>query len=198
MIKKLRKKFIIAAMCAILIVLESMIMAVNIVNYRHLVSRADTLTEWIASEGGSFGNLAGSSNDQENGGQPPERQDPSEIDPSGTFDQTGDSTPLQNKDRMGFSKETPFETRYFTVILDADGTVKACDTGKIASIDEDAAKEYAMEVYGSGKTKGFSGIYRYLLTDTEDGSMIIFVDCRQEISTVKNFANISVQGVQTR
>lgn len=191
MIKKLRKKFIIAAMCAILIVLESMILAVNIVNYRHLVSRADTLTEWIASEGGSFGNLAGSSKNPGNGGQMPERQDPSEIDPSGTFDQTGDSTPLQNKDRMGFSKETPFETRYFTVTLDADGTVKACDTGKIASIDEDAAKEYATEVYGSGKTKGFSGIYRYLLTGTEDGSMIIFVDCRQEISTVKNFAKNS-------
>ena len=191
MIKKLRKKFITAAMCAILIVLESMILAVNIVNYRHLVSRADTLTEWIASEGGSFGNLAGSSKNPGNGSQTPERQDPSEIDPSGTFDQTGDSTPLQNKDRMGFSKETPFETRYFTVTLDADGTVKACDTGKIASIDEDAAKEYATEVYGSGKTKGFSGIYRYLLTGTEDGSMIIFVDCRQEISTVKNFAKNS-------
>ncbi|WP_455190480.1 sensor histidine kinase [Eubacterium ramulus] len=80
--------------------------------------------------------------------------------------------------------------------LDADGTVKACDTGKIVSIDEDAAEEYATEVYGSGKTKGFSGIYRYLVTDTEDGTMIIFVDCRQEISTVKNFAKNSF-GIST-
>lgn len=84
MIKKLRKKFIIAAMCAILIVLESMILAVNIVNYRHLVSRADTLTEWIASEGGSFGDLSGNSKDPGNGGQPPERQDSSDTDPSAT------------------------------------------------------------------------------------------------------------------
>ena len=95
-------------MCAILIVLESMILAVNIVNYRHLESRADTLTEWIASEGGSFGDLDGNSNAPGNGGQPPERQDPSEIDPSGASNQIGDSTPPQDKERMGFSKETPF------------------------------------------------------------------------------------------
>ena len=67
---------------------------------------------------------------------------------------------------------------------------------KIASIDEDAAKEYATEVYSTGKTKGFSGIYRYLVTDTDDGTMIIFVDCRQEISTVKNFVKNSF-GIST-
>lgn len=247
MIKKLRKKFIIAAMCAILIVLESMILAVNIVNYHHLVEKADTLTEWIVSEGGSFGDAVagdssgidpGAQNGQNQNEQPPEVPDglnsdmtpPEKPDTETTMNQdnttssvdgnTTDETatdeagsdkkstdqkstdkqknPPDNigKDHMGFSKETPFETRYFTVTLDSDGNISDCDTGKVASVDEDSAKEYASDVYTSGKTNGFSDIYRYRVTETEDGTMIVFVDCRQEIATVKNFA-VNSFGIST-
>ncbi len=240
MIKKLRKKFIIAAMCAILIVLESMILAVNIVNYHHLVEKADTLTEWIVSEGGSFGDAGGDLNGNNPGqnGQPqalsddtnldttpPEKPDTentmnqdnttSSVDGNTTdetaTDEAGSDTrstdqkstddqknPPENigKDHMGFSKETPFETRYFTVTFDSDGNVSDCDTGKIVAIDEDSAKEYASEVYISGKTTGFSDIYRYRVTQTENGTMIVFVDCRQEIATVKNFA-VNSFGIST-
>jgi len=215
MIKKLRKKFIIAAMCAILIVLESMILAVNIVNYHHLVEKADTLTEWIISEGGSFGDAGGDLNGNNPGqnGQPqalsddtnldttpPEKPDDSNSDTNSTDQKSTDDqkNPPENigKDHMGFSKETPFETRYFTVTFDSNGNVSDCDTGKIAAIDEDSAKEYASEVYTSGKTTGFSDIYRYRVTETEDGTMIVFVDCRQEIVTVKNFA-VNSFGIST-
>ena len=264
MIKKLRKKFITAAMCAILIVLESMILAVNIVNYHHLVEKADTLTEWITSEGGSFEDVTGDknqsdqvesaetseqtneqsqgtetseqtneqsqgtetseqTNDQSQGTEtseqtnaqsanmqapdqtnqqadppiPPEKPD---AETDGSAKPANDKgTPPDNigKDHMGFSKETPFETRYFTVTLDADGNVSDCNTGRIASVDEDSAKEYATAVYATGKTTGFSDIYRYRVTRTaDDTTMIVFVDCRQEISTVKNFAKNSF-GIST-
>ena len=213
MIKKLRKKFIIAAMCAILIVLESMILAVNIVNYHHLVEKADTLTEWIVSEGGSFGDAVagdssgidpGAQNGQNQNDQPPEAPDdlnsdtipPDKSDGKNATEDQKNPPDNIGKDHMGFSKETPFETRYFTVTFDSDGNVSDCDTGKIAAIDEDSAKEYASEVYTFGKTTGFSDIYRYRVTETEDGTMIVFVDCRQEISTVKNFAKNSF-GIST-
>ena len=199
MIKKLRKKFIIAAMCAILIVLESMILAVNIVNYHHLVEKADTLTEWIVSEGGSFSDVTGDSNGIDPGTQNGQNQN--EQPPEKPDGLKSDTTSLEKpdnigKDHMGFSKETPFETRYFTVIFDSDGNVSGCDTGKIAAIDEDSAKKYAGEVYTSGKTTGFSDIYRYRVTETEGGTMIVFVDCRQEIATVKNFA-VNSFGIST-
>ncbi len=236
MIKKLRKKFIIAAMCAILIVLESMILTVNIVNYHHLVERADTLTEWIVSEGGSFGDAAGDMNGNDLGAQngqnqneqppeqpndsnlditPPEKpdtetsvnqndtdtaSDSSSSDTNSTDQKSADDqkNPPENigKDHMGFSKETPFETRYFTVTFDSYGNVSDCDTGKIAAIGEDSAKEYASDVYISGKTTGFSDIYRYRVTRTDTGTMIVFVDCRQEIATVKNFA-VNSFGIST-
>lgn len=205
MIKKLRKKFIIAAMCAILIVLESMILAVNIVNYHHLVEKADTLTEWIVSEGGSFGdagiNDSGATENQGQNGQPPEDSNsdttpPDKPDGENIADDQKNPPDNIGKDHMGFSKETPFETRYFTVTFDSDGDVSDCDTGKIAAIDEDSAKEYASEVYTSGKTTGFFDIYRYRVTETEDGTMIVFVDCRQEITTVKNFA-VNSFGIST-
>ncbi|WP_294785666.1 HAMP domain-containing sensor histidine kinase [uncultured Eubacterium sp.] len=213
MIKKLRKKFIIAAMCAILIVLESIILAVNIVNYHHLVEKADTLTEWIVSEGGSFGDaIAGDSsgidpgaqNGQNQNEQPPEVPDdlnsdttpPDKSDGKNATEEQKNPPDNIGKDHMGFSKETPFETRYFTVTFDSDGNMSDCDTGKIAAIDEDSAKEYAGEVYTSSKITGFFDIYRYRVTETEDGTMIVFVDCRQEITTVKNFA-VNSFGIST-
>ena len=96
MIKKLRKKFIIAAMCAILIVLESMILAVNIVNYHHLVEKADTLTEWITNEGGSFGDAAGDRNGNDPGSQP--GQDQNEQPPEKPDGSNPDTTPLEKPD----------------------------------------------------------------------------------------------------
>lgn len=44
----------------------------------------------------------------------------------------------------GFTAETPFETRYFTVILTRDGEVVSIDTGRIAAVSTEQAVDLFM------------------------------------------------------
>lgn len=100
--------------------------------------------------------------------------------------------PQDDKGKEHFSAETPFETRYFIVTEDEDGEITDCDLDRIAAVDEDAAEEYAENVGTKSKTTGFEGIYRYRVTETEDGVKYIFLDCRREIS---NFRTVLVTTV---
>ena len=46
---------------------------------------------------------------------------------------------------------TPFDTRYFSVLLYDNGTVSIIDTGKIASVTTEQASEYATTLFEAGK-----------------------------------------------
>lgn len=54
MIKSLRKKFIIVAMCSTFLVLAVVMGAINIANYREVIGRADDMTELLAKNNGGF------------------------------------------------------------------------------------------------------------------------------------------------
>ena len=54
MIRKLRKKFLLAALVAVFLVLLVLIGAINILNYRSLVAEADETLQILASNGGAF------------------------------------------------------------------------------------------------------------------------------------------------
>ena len=43
-----------------------------------------------------------------------------------------------------------------------------------------------MKILGDGSDSGFTDIYRYRVADCEDGTRIIFVDCRQELESFRN------------
>ena len=59
----------------------------------------------------------------------------------------------------GMSPEAPYESRYFSVLMDGSGNVSTIDTGKIAGTDTDEAAEYAEKVLECGRTSGFMGQY---------------------------------------
>ena len=63
--------------------------------------------------------------------------------------------------KMDISKEAPFQTRYFTVEITPEGNVYRIDTGKIAAISTETAKEYALELYNQNKTEGRRDCYIY-------------------------------------
>jgi len=90
------------------------------------------------------------------------------------------------------SEELSYETRFFYVLLNDDGDAVLTSTDQIAAIDQHAAEEYAVDVYASGNTKGFTDVYRYLTTETDEGTLIIFLDCNRSISNAKRLALISV------
>lgn len=85
------------------------------------------------------------------------------------------------------SPEVPYESRFFSVLLDVKGNVVTVDTGKIAAIDTPVAAEIAKSVWEKGKNTGFSGEYRFIRQNLTEGTRIIFLDCRRGLSTFRLF-----------
>ena len=90
------------------------------------------------------------------------------------------------------SPELPFESRFFSVRLTADGELLAANLERIAAIEQDTAVAFAEKILASGKKRGFIGIYRYSVQDTPEGTMILFLDCGRSFYNFKNFFITSV------
>lgn len=198
MIKNLRKRFIFAAMASTFGVLFVIMSILNVANYARMVSRADdTLTE-LAENNGQFDSrdFMKDKKFSDIEGQMPKTGDLSEN----TDSDQNQSGNIQPPDKPGekhddrFSPETPFQTRYFSVVV-SSGEIISYSLDNIAAVDETDAKSYAEQIIDDGADGGFIGIYRYMVTscgDITDGIRIIFVDCRQEIESFRNTLVYSV------
>lgn len=178
MIKKLRIKFITASMLSLALVLLVILGGINAMSYRKAVADADAILAVLAASQGRFPQkmLPG-----ENGGFPKEPPE------SKTF---GDGM-LRKR---GFSDETPYESRFFSVLLDEKGQVLGTDTGMIAAVDQSTAGEYARQVWSSGRSRGFLGDYRFIRSGEDGGVRVIFLDCGRSLSNFRAvlLASISI------
>lgn len=136
MIKRLQRKFIISAMAAVTIVLSIIMIIINSVNYVNIIKSANNLLNILEDNNGVF-----PMEEKDN----PHAEDNDEKKPP----------------KMDISKEAPFQTRYFTVEITPEGNVYRVDTGKIAAISTETAKEYALELYNQNKTEGRRDCYIY-------------------------------------
>lgn len=101
---------------------------------------------------------------------------------------SGDADPGARRDRDSVrSKEMPYESRYFTVTVNSAGDVLSVDTGKVAAVDMEQAVAYAEAALASGKTRGFADDYRYLVSDTDGGRLVLFLDCGRSLTTWRSF-----------
>ena len=74
--------------------------------------------------------------------------------------------------------ETPYETRYATARIDADGNASSVDAEHIAPMEEDDIAEIAEQAWEGGKARGYLGSYRYAAFSDEDGARtVIILDC---------------------
>lgn len=89
--------------------------------------------------------------------------------------------------RPRMSPEVPYESRYFSVLLNNSGDIILTDTSKIVSIDTTQAIEYALEVWKKNKEQGFLGNYRYWRSVSNGEVRIIFLDCRRQLDNFQNF-----------
>ena len=167
MIGRLRRKLIVACMISLAIVLTVILGGVNLMSYHKVVSDADAVLTLLDANGGAFPKNHGG---QPSGSLPPDGVPPVRKDPFG---------------QRGLSPETPYESRFFSVLLGEDGQVLQTDTGQIAAVDEEEAAVYARNVLLSGSNSGFCGNYRYLLCEDEQGSLIIFLDCGRSLSSFR-------------
>lgn len=171
MIRKLQRKFVLAAMLSLFIVLGLLIGLINVLNYRTLVTEADETLSTLAEigENGSGGFTFGGKT----------AQDPRE---SGTG----------HGRRREFSGERPYQSRYFSVTLSASGEVLSSNLKNVVTVDEQTAEDMAKAAAKRGRASGFSGDYRYLGTPQDDGTRWIFLNRERELSTFRDFLLTSV------
>lgn len=173
MIKRLRRKLIAACMLSLAIVLLVILGGVNLMSYQKVVSDADSVLVLLAANDGTFPKPQGGLQ-QEPPGDPGIKRDP--------FGQ------------RGMSPETPYESRFFSVLLSEDGQVLETDTGQIAAVDAEDAAAYAQSVVASGRSSGFWGNYRYLISREDGDSQVIFLDCGRSLSSFRTtlFASVAL------
>ena len=170
MIKKLRAKLILACMFSLAVVLLVILGGVNLMSYQKVVSDADTVLSLLAANDGAFPKLRA----------PQEEKDEGYFSPFGT---PGGKPNLFNQRIM--SPETPYESRFFSVLLGEDGQAVETDTGQIAAVDAEQATDYAQKAAASGKTSGFLDDYRFLVQNESGGIRVIFLDCGRSLSSFR-------------
>ena len=175
MIRRLRKKFLAAAIVAVFLVLLLLIGAINVLNYRSLVLDADGTLQILADNQGSFPRQMFREQDQ-----PPEQ-------PQRGQGQGPGQGPGQ---RRGIG-ELAYQTRYFTACF-ADGSLSRVNLDNLVSLTEEEASALAESVYASGQAKGFAGEYRYCRTGGDGETMLLFLNCERELSTFRGFLYASI------
>ena len=175
MIRRLRKKFVAAAIIAVFLVLLVLIGSINLLNCRRLISDADSTLLILAENNGTFPRQMFRAQDR-----PPEIQAPPNE---------GKNTPFVGK--RGGSGELAYQSRFFTACF-SDGGLSRINLDNLASLTEEEAAALAESVYASGREKGFAEEYRYCRTLCDGEPMLVFLNCQRELETFRSFLYASV------
>lgn len=90
------------------------------------------------------------------------------------------------------SPETPYESRYFTVVIDEYGNILNANMSQIATIDKETATQYAQKVLNKGNQTGFIDNFRYTVNEDFNGTRISFLDCGRRLDSFKTFLYTSI------
>lgn len=164
MLKKMRWRFIGAAMMAFTTVVLSLLGCVNIWNYCNIISQLDNTLTTLYEVGESGFNLMF----QEDEPPPPRDSD------------------------LSFSGETPYMIRFFSVQYSASGELLDINQDYIASISEDEALRFTDQVLEDGKEHGFYSSYRYLIKMTDDATTVIFLNAERELHAIRDLLIITL------
>ena len=165
MIKTLQRKFIITAMAAISILILVLLGTINVGNVWMTGRQTERTLAMLAENEGNF---------------------PPQMD-------------FREKERTGFlappmNEDTAMAARYFLVRVDTDGEIVYKDVGKIASVTEAEAGEFAQKVIDTGKKSGRIQQLAYSVTDSNDGrgTVMVFLDVSNQFYGILRILVISV------
>lgn len=75
--------------------------------------------------------------------------------------------------------EFTYQTRYFSVLLDSDGTAKVTNINHIAAFSAESAVEAAVAALKTGESEGYfqkqKGTYAYHVSRTTDGDLLVVI-----------------------
>ena len=174
MIGKLRTRFIRIAMLSVTAVMLLLTLLMNGANFLSTNSDLNEMLDRIA----------------ENHGTLPAPGDESSPAPAGedeTPPEPKDDAPAQPGGRRNdpFGPEAAFSTRFFVLRSDGDGVLVSAELDKIAAVTEVDAADYLAAALRHGEGRGFSGNYKFLVVPDGEGYMAVFLDCYQEMRSLR-------------
>lgn len=91
------------------------------------------------------------------------------------------------------SPEVPYESRYFSVVLDKDtNQVLFVETSRIIAVNTQAAITYANTALQKNESTGFIQDFRYQIKSENDFTRITFLDCGRKLDAYYSFLYASV------
>ncbi len=81
------------------------------------------------------------------------------------------------------TEESQYQTRYFIVQLDREENIIDINTSHIAATTPQTAAEYTWKILSDGTSSGYMEIYRYKVSPTDFGKIVIFLDCSLQLSS---------------
>ena len=169
----MQKKFILLTMSALLLVLTVIIGGINIVNYKAIIDEADEVLSVLAENRGVF--------------------PIDDIEARGAADEKpGNDMPRADKFPHEMSPETPFESRYFSVLLDDSGEIVHVETSRIFAVNSDQAVTYAQQAVKDSDGRGFTDQFRYAVSHDAKGTQAVFLDCGRRLDAFHMFLRVSI------
>ena len=169
MIKKLHRKFILLATLAVCIIVVVALSFINGILYLTMKDEIHSMLAYIS----------------ENGGSVTERERPSSQGWLNDGNWT-DDTP-----------EYAYQTRYFSVLLDTDGTAKIINVNHIVAFTAKEAVNAAVSAVRTGEPEGYfkkdRASYAYYISQNEAGDyLVVILDCTRDLYAIKAFLKYSV------
>lgn len=166
MISKLKRKFIILATVSMFVLMAVLVTIMNLINYSVVVKESDVTLDILSQ-------------------------------PNFPFSEKEDRPDKPQKDTdhfipRGMSPEVPYESRFFSVSVTADGTVTESDFSKILSVDDTSVAGYIEKAMKSGGDRGFVGQFRYVKIFGEQKTRILFLDCGRKLDAFYAFLRTSL------
>lgn len=194
MIEKLKKKIVIIATIATFALMAFLLVIINTINYSAVVSEADKVLDMLSRPGESF--FADEDRPDGNRG-PGDRNRPENEHQTPTGEKREGKKPETSREdgsRMprGMSPEVPYESRFFTVLVDDNGELVESDVSRIVSVDSDSVKEYLNEALNSSGDKGFVNSFRYKKIAEDGMTRIMFLDCGRKLNAFYRFMWVSI------
>lgn len=113
------------------------------------------------------------------------------LDNNGVFP---DKFYLDGPDDLGFniSIESSYETRYFSTLVDKNNKILNLNLEHIVEVSETEAQSYINKALKSKKNYGYIYHYKYGIKNINDKKLIVFINCYQVLTTLKNLRNLTI------
>lgn len=210
MIKKLRWRFITAAMLAFLLVIALIAGLVNVVYYYVVTNDVDRTIDSIINYdayrpqfegrgpgGRGIGGRDGIGPDNggpDNGG--PDNGGPDNGGPDGPFPGGDDDMRELEPFRALPNEEANYMTRFFIVAVDDDNAVLFASMDFVASVDESEAGTFAGKALAKNSDRGYISGYRFAKTEADGATVIVFLNCEKEVNSMRSilYMTLAISG----